>query len=71
MMSAMFGLGKPRRLLYIAFVLGFAGLAIAGAVKGDATVIALGALFALAAAALAIFAPRLAGSTRRDVGTDL
>ena len=48
------------RWLYGALALGFAGLAIGGGVKGDATVIALGAVFALATAALAALAPRLA-----------
>ncbi len=46
----------PRRArwLYGALALGFAGLAIGGGVKGDATVIALGALFALATTGLAV-----------------
>jgi hypothetical protein len=59
------------RWLYGALALGFAGLAIGGAVKGDATVIALGVLFALATAALAVLAPKLATLTKRDVGTEL
>ena len=71
MMGEMFAVGKPRRWLYIAFALGFAGLAIGGAVKGDATVIALGVVFALATAALAVIAPRFASRTNREVGTDL
>ncbi len=59
------------RWLYGAMALGFAGLAIGGGVKGDATVIALGAVFALVTAALAVLAPKLANLTKRDVGTDL
>jgi len=56
------------RWFYGALALGFAGLAIAGAVKGDATVIVLGALFALATAALAVFAPKLAPVVRSPGG---
>ncbi len=61
---------SPRRArwLYGALALGFAGLAIGGGMKGDATVVALGALFALATAALAFLAPRLAGWTKRHAG---
>jgi predicted Co/Zn/Cd cation transporter (cation efflux family) len=54
------------RWLYGALALGFAGLAIGGGVKGDATVIALGAVFALATAALAVLAPKIARLTQRD-----
>jgi hypothetical protein len=61
---------KRARLLYVAFALGFLGLAIGGIVKGDATVIVLGALFALAATALAVIAPKLSNITNRDVGTE-
>ncbi len=58
------------RLLYVAFALGFAGLAIGGSVKGDALVIALGAVLALATAALAVLAPRLAPALRQPGGED-
>jgi len=58
--------GGRSRLLYAALALGFAGLAIAGGVKGDATVIALGALFALITATLAVLAPKLARLTHGD-----
>ena len=54
------------RWLYGALALGFAGLAVGGAVSGDGTVIALGAVFALATAALAVFAPRLSALAKRN-----
>jgi hypothetical protein len=62
---------KRARLLYVAFALGFLGLAIGGIVKGDATVIVLGIIFAIVTAALAVVAPKLSNITNRDVRTDL
>lgn len=59
------------RLLYGLFALGFLGLAIGGIVKGDATVIALGAIFAIATTALAVIAPKLSNLTRRDEGQEM
>ncbi len=59
------------RWLYGALALGFLGLAVGGGIKGDATVIALGIVFALATAALAVLAPKLPNLTKRDVGTEL
>jgi len=62
---------KRARLLYLVFALGFLGLAIGGAVKGDGVVIALGIVFAIAPAALAVIAPKLSNLTRRDEGQEL
>jgi hypothetical protein len=59
------------RLLYAAFTIGFLGLAVGGAVKGDGLVIALGIAFAIVTAALAVLAPKLTNLTKRDVGTEL
>ena len=63
----------PRRgrWLYIAMTAGFGGLAVAGAVMGEAAVAAIAGIVALATAALAALAPRLAEWTKRDVGTEL
>jgi hypothetical protein len=56
------------RWLYALFALGFLGLAIGGGIKGDATVIALGIVFALVTTGLAIIAPMLTKATKRGDG---
>jgi len=63
----------PRRArwLYIAMTAAFGGLAIAGAVMGEAAVAAIAGIVAVATASLAVLAPRLAEWTKRDVGTEL
>ena len=60
----------PRRArwLYLVFTAGFVAMAIVGAIKGDALVVVLGAVFALVTATLAVLAPRLAGWTKKGVG---
>jgi hypothetical protein len=51
---------KRARLLYLLFAAGFVAMAVAAAIKGDALVTGIAALFALATAAIALLVPRLA-----------
>jgi hypothetical protein len=50
---------RRARLLYIAFAAGFVAMAIAGAIRGDALVTGIAALFALVTTAIAVLSPRL------------
>jgi hypothetical protein len=56
----------PSGLLYGAFTVGFAALAVAGAVKGDLLVFGLGLMFALIGAALWLAIPRLSWSLSEE-----
>lgn len=51
---------RRARLLYLLFAAGFVAMAIAGAIKGDALVTGIAALFALVTAAIAVLVPRIA-----------
>lgn len=50
------------RLVYLGFTAGFVALAVGGAMKGDALVIALGLGFAIVTATAAMFAPKIASA---------
>jgi hypothetical protein len=52
------------RALYVIMTLGFAGLAVGGAVKGDALVAVVASVAAVVTALLAVLAPKLAQWTR-------
>lgn len=56
---------RDARLLYAAVTIAFAGLMVAAAVMGEATVAVIAGLVALATAGLTAIAPRLAGRTPR------
>jgi hypothetical protein len=61
------------RLLYVVFTIGFVVMAIAGAIRGDALVLTLGAVFGLLTLAIATLAPRLSpllGAPKRDREAD-
>jgi hypothetical protein len=57
---------RRARLTYGAMSLAFAGLAVAGAVRGDPVVAAVGGAVAVAVAVLAIVVPRLAHWTKSN-----